>query len=106
MEIGKMNDKINMSRVAGITESIPKYFPQIAPPLPQQKDIWFGFRPCSPDGLPYIGRSARYSNLTVATGHGMMGLSLAPATGKLVNQVLNGSSPDVNISQFSPSRFN
>lgn len=106
MEIGKMNDKINMSRVAGITESIPKYFPQIGPPLPQQKDIWFGFRPCSPDGLPYIGRSARYSNLTVATGHGMMGLSLAPATGKLVNQVLNGSSPDVNISQFSPSRFN
>jgi D-amino-acid dehydrogenase len=55
MEIGKINDKVNMNRVAGIVESIPKYFPGFKPATPQVKDIWYGFRPCSPDGLPYIG---------------------------------------------------
>jgi D-amino-acid dehydrogenase len=105
MEIGKINDKINMNRVTGIQESIPKYFPEIAPALPQQKDIWFGFRPCSPDGLPYIGKSSKYSNLTVATGHGMMGLSLAPATGKLVNEIVNDNAKSVNVEQFDPSRY-
>ncbi len=38
--------------------------------------VWHGLRPCSPDGLPYIGRSGRYENLTLATGHAMLGLSL------------------------------
>ncbi|TSD63446.1 FAD-dependent oxidoreductase [Inquilinus sp. KBS0705] len=105
MEIGKINDKINMSRVAGIVESIPQYFPNFKPALPQPKDIWFGFRPCSPDGLPYIGLSGKYKNLAIATGHGMMGLSLAPATGKLVDEVLNHKTPSSNITQFSPSRY-
>jgi D-amino-acid dehydrogenase len=105
MEIGKINDQINMNRVAGIVESIPKYFPGFKPALPQPKEIWFGFRPCSPDGLPYIGQYAMYSNLTVATGHGMMGLSLAPATGKLVEEVLNEKPVTVNINLFSPNRY-
>ncbi|TFF34323.1 NAD(P)/FAD-dependent oxidoreductase [Mucilaginibacter psychrotolerans] len=105
MEIGKVNDKINMNRVAGIVESIPKYFPGFKPAIPQVKDIWYGFRPCSPDGLPYIGTSAKYSNVAIATGHGMMGLSLAPATGKLIEEVLNEKQVSVNIDQFSPNRY-
>nr|WP_294941845.1 FAD-dependent oxidoreductase [uncultured Mucilaginibacter sp.] len=105
MEIGKINDKINMNRVAGIVESIPKYFPGFKPATPQQKDIWYGFRPCSPDGLPYIGRSDKYNNLAIATGHGMMGLSLASATGKLVEEILNEKQVSSNIDQFSPNRY-
>ncbi|RWY55529.1 NAD(P)/FAD-dependent oxidoreductase [Mucilaginibacter gilvus] len=105
MEIGKINDKINMNRVAGIVESIPKYFPGFKPPPPQLKEIWYGFRPCSPDGLPYIGRSDKYSNLAFATGHGMMGLSLAPATGKLVEEVLNEKQVSADIKHFSPDRY-
>ncbi len=105
MEIGKVNNQVNMNRVAGIVESIPKYFPGFKPATPQVKEIWYGFRPCSPDGLPYIGQSAKYSNLTVATGHGMMGLSLAPATGKLVEEVLNEKPVSAGIDQFSPNRY-
>lgn len=105
MEIGKINSQVNMRRVAGIVESIPQYFPHFTPALPRQEDIWFGFRPCSPDGLPYIGTSGKYKNLVIATGHGMMGLSLAPATGKLVDDVLNQAEPSTGISQFSPSRY-
>jgi len=68
MEVGKINNNINMSRVQGIVESVPKYLPNFKPEMPQQKDIWFGFRPCSPDGLPYIGLSGKYNNLAIATG--------------------------------------
>jgi D-amino-acid dehydrogenase len=105
MEVGKINNKINMNRVQGIVESVPKYFPNFKPDMPQAKDIWFGFRPVSPDGMPYIGLSNKYQNLAVATGHAMIGLSLGPATGKIISQVLNGRTPEMNITPFDVDRF-
>jgi len=105
MEIDAVNDRININRVKGIVESIPKYFPDMQPALPETKDIWYGFRPCSPDGLPYLGNSKSLQNLTVATGHGMMGISLGPATGKLVSELINGQSPSMDINPFSANRY-
>lgn len=105
MEIGKTNNKINMNRVKGIVESVPKYFPDLHPSVPVEKDIWFGFRPASPDGLPYIGRTGKYDNLIIATGHGMMGLSLGPATGRLVSEIVSEKSTAISTSAFSPDRF-
>jgi len=105
MEIDAVNDRININRVKGIVESIPKYFPDMHPALPETKDIWYGFRPCSPDGLPYLGNSKSLQNLTVATGHGMMGISLGPATGKLVSELINGQSPSMDINPFSANRY-
>jgi D-amino-acid dehydrogenase len=105
MEVGKINDQVNMNRVKGIVESVPKYFPNFKPEVPQLKDIWFGFRPVSPDGMPYIGLSNKYNNLAIATGHAMIGLSLGPATGKIINDVLNGAKPEMNIDVFAPGRF-
>ena len=105
MEVGKINNNINMSRVQGIVESVPKYLPNFKPKMPQQKDIWFGFRPVSPDGMPYIGLSNKYQNLAVATGHAMIGLGLGPATGKIISQVLNGQLTEMNITPFAVDRF-
>jgi len=105
MEVGKINNNINMSRVQGIVESVPKYLPNFKPEMPQQKDIWFGFRPVSPDGMPYIGLSNKYQNLAVATGHAMIGLGLGPATGKIISQVLNGQLTEMNITPFAVDRF-
>ncbi|MBS7566773.1 FAD-dependent oxidoreductase [Mucilaginibacter sp. Bleaf8] len=104
MEIDKLNDRINMNRVRGIVESVPKYFPDLHPQLPDTKDIWFGFRPSSPDGLPYIGRVAKFKNLVIATGHGMMGLSLGPATGKLVSEIVAGLKTTIPVDAFAPNR--
>ncbi len=106
MELGPLNDKINTQRVLGIVESVPKYFPDLKPAVPSTDKIWFGFRPSSPDGLPYIGYSHKAKNLVVATGHGMMGLSLGPATGSLVSQLIADEQPDLKLGVFSPSRFN
>jgi len=94
-----------MNRVKGIVESVPKYFPDFKLTMPDQKDVWFGFRPCSPDGLPYIGMSAKYKNLAIATGHAMIGLSLAPATGKLIADAFNGEKPVINAGLFDANRY-
>ena len=105
MEIGKMNDDVNMNRVAGIVESIPAYFPNLNLEMPKQKDVWHGFRPCTPDGLPYIGFSEKTENLLIAGGHLMSGLSLGPATGKIIADLANKKTPSVKIDAFSPVRF-
>ncbi|MBD1394213.1 NAD(P)/FAD-dependent oxidoreductase [Mucilaginibacter glaciei] len=105
MELGPMNDKVNMNRVKGIVEAIPKYFPDLRPAVPEVSKIWHGFRPCSPDGLPYIGRAGKYQNLVIAGGHGMMGLSLGPATGKLVTELMTGAKPSIAVDAFNPDRY-
>lgn len=105
MEIAPINHHINMKRVEGIVNSIPSYYPDYEVKVPQIKDIWYGFRPCSPDGLPYIGSSKKISNLIVAGGHGMMGVSLAPATGKLVSELVNGKQLSTAIEMYGVARF-
>lgn len=105
MEIGKPHNKINLKRVEGIVESVSKYFPDIKLDVPEEKDIWYGFRPCSPDGLPYIGRSSKIDNLFIAGGHSMMGLSLGPATGKLIADLANEEKTEVDSKAFNPERY-
>ena len=62
-------------------------------------------RPCSPDGLPYVGRIARFANLSAATGHAMMGVSLAPITGTLIAEMLSGEPASIPIAALSPDRY-
>lgn len=104
MELGSANDTIYRNRVQGIVESIPKYMPDIQVTYPEDK-IWFGYRPCPPDGLPYLGRVGKLSNVTLAGGGGMMGLSLGPAFGKAVADILSGRPTETDISNFRPDRF-
>jgi D-amino-acid dehydrogenase len=68
-------------------------------------EVWRGIRPCTPDGLPVIGRSDRIQNAVFATGHGMKGLHLAPATGTLVADLVTGQDPMHDLAPFSPDRF-
>ena len=105
MEIDKINNKVNMNRVKGIVESTSKYFPELEPEMPGAESVWYGFRPCSPDGIPYIGRVKSYQNLVIATGHGMMGLSLGPGTGKLISEILNHQKTSLETDIYSPSRY-
>ena len=86
-----------MNRMEGILNTIHSFYPSLEVDTPKQEDIWFGFRPCTPSGLPIISRSRTYNNLIIATGHGMMGLSLAPATGKLVEELVSTKKTSVAI---------
>lgn len=104
MELAAVNPKINRNRVEGIVRSVPQYYPEFELPYPEE--IWHGFRPCSPDGLPYLGNSGKLENLTIAGGLGMMGLSLGPAVGKTVADLINGNRTGTDIRLFDPERFN
>jgi D-amino-acid dehydrogenase len=66
---------------------------------------WLGFRPSIPDSLPVIGPAPGVSNAFLAFGHGHLGLTLGPVTGKLVGALLDGGLPLVPIDAFSPARF-
>ena len=105
MEINGTDRSVNMNRVKGIVESIPKYYPEMNVAVPNVADVWNGLRPCSPDGLPYIGRGRKFNNLVIATGHSMMGLSLGPATGKLVSELINENPTSMKLTSFDPERF-
>ena len=105
MEIAGLNEDINPVRVQGIIKAVPKYFPKFAPDDFAGIQPWRGLRPCSPDGLPYLGRTAKFSNLTIATGHAMMGLSLGPITGKLVSELLSGEEPSIDLTPLNPDRY-
>ncbi|GGH42126.1 amino acid dehydrogenase [Dyadobacter endophyticus] len=105
MELAPLNNQINMNRVEGIVNSIPQYYPELNVAVPQKDRIWHGFRPCSPDGLPYLGYSKKLSNLIVAGGHGMMGISLGPGTGKIVAELAERVKPSVDVALYDPERY-
>ncbi len=100
LEISGLSHHISCSRVQGILESVPKYFPNLALPNPRTTKVWHGFRPCTPDGLPYIGPHPKMGNLFVAAGHGMMGMSLGPATGKLISELVMQRRPSISPIPF------
>jgi D-amino-acid dehydrogenase len=105
MEITGNDERVDSTRVRGLVKSIGTYFPDMTPNVLASATIRTGLRPCSPDGLPYIGRFARYANLSTATGHAMMGVSLAPITGTLIAQVLSGEPTSIPIAALSPDRY-
>lgn len=105
MEITSHKTPPRMNRVQGILDAVKRFYPDFDVPLPSKEKIWYGYRPCSADGLPYIGRVKKYSNLTVATGHSMLGLSLGAGTGKLVNEIINNQPASMDIKPFAVERF-
>lgn len=105
MEIAGLNEDITERRVRGIVKAAVRYFPAYEPGDFDGIRPWRGLRPCSPDGLPYLGRSRRVSNLVVATGHAMMGLSLGPITGRLVSELLVGDRLSFDLGLLSPDRY-
>ncbi|HQW08056.1 MAG TPA: FAD-dependent oxidoreductase, partial [Steroidobacteraceae bacterium] len=105
MELCGLDRSIDQRRVAAMIDAIPRYYPQFGPADFAGITPWTGLRPCSPDGLPYIGRTRRADNVLIATGHAMMGVSLAPATGRIISDLIAGREPPVPITLYSPDRY-
>ncbi len=105
LEVAGTDLTVNMNRVRGIVQSINNYYPDIPVEMPAVDTVWRGLRPCSPDGLPYIGRAPHHENVILATGHGMMGVSLGPATGKLVAELLSDQVTSMDLAGFRADRF-
>lgn len=104
MEFSGINTTIRKERVRAIANGARKFYPELEITEAEMANAKTGMRPVSPDGLPYIGRSKVYKNLTFATGHAMMGWSLGPATGKLVSEIITNKKPSMSLDGFVPER--
>ena len=106
MEITTTKAAPQMNRVVGVLKAVKQFFPEFDIPTPSWDKVWYGYRPCSADGLPYLGRSKKINNLVIATGHSMIGLSLGAGTGKLVAEIIEEKPTSIDISFYHPERFN
>lgn len=105
MEVVSTKAAPRYNRVEGILKAVKDFFPSFDIPRPSDDKIWYGYRPCSADGLPYIGRISKFDNVVVATGHAMLGLSLGAGTGKLVAEIINEQPTSIDLSAFAVERF-
>ena len=106
MEICGTDTSLSPARLQGIIESFCRFYPEFEPDDFTGIEPWIGLRPCSPDGLPYFGFLSQHPRVLVATGHSMMGLSLAPVTGMLCEKLIAGEASPIDLTQLSPERFN
>ena len=105
MELSGHSDNILPKRVLAIYNAFKKYYPAMQVPPPDPSKAWYGYRPVTPDGMPYIGRHGKYENLVYAGGHAMLGVSAAAGTGQLISEILNHRTTTIDISAFNPERF-
>jgi D-amino-acid dehydrogenase len=103
LEIAGLDFSINQRRVSAIRRAAPRYLPGME--NLETLEVWGGLRPCTPDGLPLLGRPPQYENLIIAAGHAMIGMSLGPITGKLVAQIACGETPELDLTSLRPDRF-
>lgn len=104
MELAGLDRSISSVRLNAIKKAVVNYFPNYDSSVLDKPEPWAGLRPCSPDGLPYIGRTSKAKNLTVAAGHAMLGLSLGPVTGELVRDAILDEARISGL--LNPDRFN
>jgi D-amino-acid dehydrogenase len=103
LELAGPDLSINRRRVAAISQAAREYLNGMAEL--ELIEIWRGLRSVTPDGLPIIGRSKSLENLIVASGHGTLGISLGPITGKLVSQIISGEAPAIDLTPLRVERF-
>jgi len=105
LELAGMDLSVNMRRVRAMLAAVPAYLPELDPQNLSTAEVWRGLRPCTPDGLPFLGRSAKYANLVVAAGHATVGLSLGPVSGSVVSRLVCGEDPGFDLRPLSPERY-
>ena len=103
MGFGGRSEHIDKRRAGGILTSAADYFDHWE--RPQNAVPWTGLRPMTPDGMPIIGRLTHHPNVTVATGHAMLGITLGPVTGELVARSVFGRGLPAYAGVFRPDRF-
>ena len=106
MELTGINNEINQNRIEGIIESVKEAIPSLRNYDFTQIKPWAGLRPCTPDGLPYIGRIPSVNNVQIGTGHAMLGWTLGPITGKILAEEVMGEKASVKSSLLHVDRYN
>lgn len=103
MEFAGYNDTLNRGRLDMLRRGAKEYL--VAPTAEPVQEEWFGWRPMCADSVPIIGRTPGLANTYLATGHSMLGVTLAPATGKLVSELVLGEKPHIDPEPYRVTRF-
>lgn len=103
MEFAGYDARLNPKRLDLLRRGASQYLrePYCEPVLEE----WCGWRPMTYDSRPIIDRSPAWSNVWIAAGHNMLGLSMAPATGRLIAELINGEPPHIETRPYSANRF-
>jgi D-amino-acid dehydrogenase len=103
MEFASYDDRMNRSRLSLLTDAAKLYLKEpLAEPVQEE---WWGWRPMTFDSVPIIDRAPAARNVIIAAGHNMLGLSMAPATGKLVSEMLAGGATHLDVAPYELKRF-
>ena len=105
MEFSGSNTLVRKNRVEAIARGAEGFYKNLKITDEEKNKAVSGLRPVSPDGLPFIGRTSKYDNLSIAAGHAMMGWSLGPITGRLITQLITGEKTAVDLKPFCVERF-
>lgn len=105
MEFSGNNNIVRKKRVEALANAVKNHYKDFEIDQNEKNNAISGLRPVSPDGIPFIGKTSKYNNLTIAAGHAMMGWSLGPITGKLVTELIANKKPSVDLTPLSPERF-
>lgn len=105
MEITGTDTSVTASRLRGLKKSVCRYLPDFTMEDLEGHDTWVGLRPCSPDGLPYVGQAGSFKNLFASTGHAMMGMSLGPSCGLLLAELMTRGSSELMHPKIDANRF-
>jgi len=103
MEFSGYDTTLNPTRLEALRRGARTYLH--APFGEALREEWWGWRPMCVDEVPLIGPSARWHNLLLATGHGMLGVSMSAATGEMVAALIAGAQPAIDVTPFSLARF-
>ncbi len=107
MEMAGLDKSINQNKINALIKSVCQYLPEFSVEDLRRHDIWVGLRPCSPDGLPYVGKLTQYDNVYISTGHAMLGMSLGLISGKIIsNLIMSGEAEDDHHHLLHPDRYN
>jgi D-amino-acid dehydrogenase len=103
LELGRSDDTIAPRRLAALRRGAAVHLEDLD--AERVAVAWQGKRPCTPDGLPLLGLAPGFENLWVATGHAMLGVSLAPVTALLAAQLVCGQPTALDVGPLDPARF-
>ena len=103
MEFAGYDTSLNRTRLEALRRGAAEYLHE--PEGPAVVEEWYGWRPMTPDDLPMLGRAPGIENLVLATGHGMLGVSMSAITGLLVSEVVTGRPPSLDLAPYLVSRF-
>ncbi|MDR7465167.1 MAG: FAD-dependent oxidoreductase, partial [Armatimonadota bacterium] len=103
LELAGLSERADPRRLVAVRRAADLYLAERAGGATEWS--WMGLRPVTPDGLPLIGRLPGHDNLYMAAGHGMLGVTLAPATASAIAGLMLEGRADADLAPFDPARF-